>query len=80
MAASPLSHRETRYRVDLDSRSKLVIEDLLERGLFNDPQEILAAAIAALQLKLAAESAASEYDDDEAQEAMDRLQLGRDEL
>lgn len=75
MKAAASSNRETRHRVDIDSRSKLVIDDLLERGLYHDQQAVVAAAIMALQLKLANDQYTSEYDHDDAQAEIDELQL-----
>ena len=73
--ATAAQTRETRHRVDIDGRSKLVIDDILERGLYRDQQEVMAAALLALQTKVASETYTDEYDDEAAQAAMDDAQL-----
>lgn len=75
MKSSAAPKREARHRVDIDGRSKLVIDDLLDRGLYHDQQEIMAAALLALQVKLSSETYTNEYDDDAAQAAIDDAQL-----
>lgn len=69
------SLRDSRHRVDIDGRSKLIIDDLLERRLYRDQQEAMAAALVALQRQLAAETYSDEYDDEAAQSVMDHTQL-----
>ena len=69
------SLRDTRHRVDIDSRTRLVIDDLLDRGLYRDQQEVMATALAALQIQLANEAHADEYDNEQAQSAIDHAQL-----
>lgn len=64
-----------RSRVDVDITTKLIIDDLIERGYFKDQQSVLIAAISALQLQLASETLTDEYYDDTIQRRMDEQQL-----
>ncbi len=75
MKVERMKNEAARHRVDVDGRTKLVLDDLVGRGLFRDQQDALTAAVAALQLQLVSETYTGEYDDDGAQEAMDEIQL-----
>lgn len=64
-----------RSRVDVDPTTKLIVDDLIERGYFKDQQAVLTAAVAALQQHLASETLTDEYYDDDVQRRMDEEQL-----
>ena len=76
MKAERLDKQKERVRIDIDSTTKFIIDDLIERGYFKDQQMALAAAVNALQMQVAAQTYNNEYDDELTQSEMDQLQLG----
>ena len=64
-----------RSRVDVDAVTKSIVDDMVERGLFNDSQAVIAAAVVALQQQVADQSYTDEYDSADGQDEIDRLQL-----
>ncbi|MBC7659193.1 MAG: hypothetical protein H7249_05740 [Chitinophagaceae bacterium] len=70
--------RETeRPRIDVSLNAIGIIDDLMERGLFESVRAIIDAALPLLQLKLVNETQgyADLYEDDESMREMTELQL-----
>jgi Arc/MetJ-type ribon-helix-helix transcriptional regulator len=66
-----------RSRVDISPRSLTIIEDLIERGFFESPRELIEAALPLLQVALVNETQhfAEQYEDAESVMEMSDLQL-----
>jgi len=69
------AEKVVRNRVDIDIDTKLILDDMVERGFFRDTLQAIEAAVTALQVKLADDTHSDLYYDEDHQADMTRLQL-----